>query len=545
MLETLSIHHFAIIDHCEISFKNGFSVLTGETGAGKSILIDAISLLLGKPAKETYIQTGHDTALIQGRIQVPLPLQKGAVTTYLDRDGSTDLIVVRKLSRRGQNQITLNGQMVNLKTLRDVMSPLISILGQHEFTHLLDPQHHMALLDLFSGPNLKTARHQYKTLYRRYQTLENTLHQGPQSLSEVEQKIDFLTFQYNELKDAHLVPEEEASLLSQKQQAKHHQKIGDGYLALQRHLKQIEESTHLADREVTHLLDLQPQLTDLRGFLDGILTDISTFSRDTESYGHEHRQQQPLDINMLEQRLDTLFKLKAKFRVATTDDLLARQSDIETELSALKTRLMDRESIEKERLALHTELATLAKTLHQYREASAKDLTTSIETHLKDLNLNHTTFHIDLDFQEDYFGPEGSDRIQFMISTNPGEPLKPLLKVASGGELSRLMLAIQSVFYAHNPTPILVFDEIDVGIGGLTALQVGQKLQRLSESSQVLCITHLAQVAKFANHHFKITKTGTESGVRTEVAALSNTDQKEELSRMMGGSEMARILTAS
>ena len=132
-----------------------------------------------------------------------------------------------------------------------------------------------------------------------------------------------------------------------------------------------------------------------------------------------------------------------------------------------------------------------------------------------------------------------------MISTNPGEPLKPLLKVASGGELSRLMLAIQSVFYAHNPIPILVFDEIDVGIGGLTALQVGQKLQRLSESSQVLCITHLAQVAKFANHHFKITKTGTDSGVRTEVAALSNTDQKEELSRMMGGSEMARILTSS
>ncbi|HHX01902.1 MAG TPA: DNA repair protein RecN [Firmicutes bacterium] len=535
MLKELQIRDFALIEHVHLSFFEGFSVLTGETGAGKSIIIDALSLLLGARASLEMIRTGSERALIEGVFSTP----ETAVSVLADWGISADpeLIISREIHRSGRSRCWLNGNLVTVNQLSQLGSYLVDILGQHDHQSLLDVSRHLDMLDAFGGAELQTLRQIIRNQYLKYVEIKKEREHLQNQERERLMRIDLLQFQINEIDQAKLKVGEEAELLQQHQRLANIERITTTaesvYARLQEHTDQLPLYDQLAQAvsELVALSRFDQEITSVAELFSQALVQLEEGSRDLRQY-IEGFDRDPQALEQTENRLALLRTLKRKYG-ETEEAILAYAEHIRQELAALLESEITIEKLTVEEETLSEELTRLCSELRQKRHHCANIMQKQIEKHLADLNMEGTRFEVRI--TEQPLDETGMDAVEYMIAPNIGEELKPLAKIASGGEMSRIMLALKNCLVEIDRTPALVFDEVDSGIGGRTARSVAQKLRNLSRQFQVFVVTHLPVVASFAEHHYYVEKQEKDGRTSVSVALLGQQERIDELVRMLGG----------
>jgi DNA repair protein RecN (Recombination protein N) len=526
MIKQLHIQHLAIIEKSVIDFSNGFTVLTGETGAGKSIIIHALSLLLGSQSSEDLIKTGHDNAFIEGVFSI----NKTRLPEHLKRllDDNEDIIIWRRLSKNKSNQIRLNNQTITLKTLKEFRPYLLEIMGQHEHTQLFDPLFQLNFIDS-SSEKIASEKKKFSTHYSEFKTLKNRFNSLTTDKESIDQKIEFLTFQLSDINDCSFKENEEEILLKQKTDLKEKEKNQHLFTSLNNHLTQAYTGLSEAHKEVssTSLIDMTKKLHEHSLSIDDLLTTVII----------EQQKYEQLDgsIDDIEERLDLMFRYKTKYHVTSINDLIKKTEKLTQELLDLKGFKHNDKALKVALLKKKEDCVKQAKRLHEERVSHSNSIAKSIVNALKELHFQHAEFNIEIIFNKELVTETGCDDLSFLISTNAGEPLKQLHKVASGGELSRIMLALRTLFSTGSLTDTLLLDEVDTGIGGHTAITIGKFIKRLSEKFQVIGITHLPQIAQFADHHYLISKTMDLNTTLSTIQPLSKSEKEEEFSRMTGG----------
>ncbi len=529
MLRHLHIKNFAIIDSCELTFNEGFTVLTGETGAGKSIIIDALSLLLGQTASEDMIKSGAQEATIEGIISLSSLPENLALFV----EPGEEAIIYRKITRSKDNQIRINGQSVTLKALKKATEGLANIIGQHEHMSLLTPDSQLNLLDFFS-PAL-SIQTDYQNAYSVFCDLTQKMQNLTQHQHDLTQKMEFLSFQVQDLELPGFIHHEETDLETQKKALKDSHKLKAALSAIQEALETISIQTHTCLKEAVNLGDKAPLATSLTTWTTPIHLELSDKQDQVLIELQRITALEDLDIDAIESRLDTIFKYKTKYKMPTLDALIDHLNSLKTQLEEMKNVVTHQEDLQRhlEEARLHTQEKALE--WHKLRIKGAQKLGELVQNKMEALHFSYPRFEVHVNHRSDDLSLRGGDSVVFMISTNPGEPLKPLAKVASGGELSRLMLALKAVFFQSSPVPTLIFDEIDVGIGGIAATKIGEYLKLISQNAQVFCITHLPQIAAQAHSHFVVSKSSTSEKTTTLITPLRPEDVQNELKRMVGG----------
>lgn len=544
MLSELSIKNFAIIEALSISFDKGLTVLSGETGAGKSIIIDAIHLLVGGRGSAEFVRHGEDKAEIEGLFQIDQeshPLFQKVQEFGIDVEEGM-LILRRDISKSGKSVCRINGKLVTISTLREVGAALVDIHGQHEHQELMDETRHLSLLDQFGGEEVEEAYQEYVEIYQRYEKILKSIKHLSENEQQVAHRLDLLSFQLEEIQNADLKLHEDEELLEERRKLsnfeKLHEAINISYSALQGDNKGLDwlglATNHLEDaasidskyQEASNAVSnsfyaLEDVVRTLRNELDILEFD-------------------PERLNQIEDRLNEINQLKRKYG-KTIEDILEYGAKIEEELETLQNKETHIEKLQHELSAIKKDLALEARELSKIRQKFAGQLTKLILHELKELYMEKTIFEVRFYSDYDHFTLAGSDKIEFYISTNPGEPLKPLSKIASGGELSRIMLALKSIFSKHQGITSIIFDEVDTGVSGRVAQAIAEKIYKVSVGSQVLCISHLPQVAAMADTHLFIAKKITDGRTRTSMKILDENEKIREIGRMISGVEITDL----
>lgn len=565
MLTELKITNFAIIDEVHLNFQVGFNVLTGETGAGKSIIIDAVTLLLGGRSASDFVRAGTEAAYVEGLFTLSPNLQK-QIAPILEREGLTEepadmLLLAREIRANGRSFCRVNGRAVNLSLLEEVAEPLVDIHGQHHHLSLLQVKQHQAFLDRFGG--LEPLRRQVAGLVKNLSTSQRTLKQLQDNAQQIARRIDQLTFQLEEILAADLKPEEEAELAIERTRLTNAEKLSQLSSEAHRFLVEgIDEQASVSDlldqivQNLSALQKVDESSSPILELAEGINYQIEDLSGQLQDYA-ESIEYNPDRLTDVEERLALIYNLKRKYG-DSVEDILAYAEKAETELDSI-SRTEDRiEELQTEVEAMRHEVGQLATELSEKRQAAGVELAKGVERELQELGMERTTFKVDLQRTPDpngvYVGEEtlvcdenGIDRVEFLIAPNPGEPLKPMIKIASGGETSRLMLALKTVLAMADETPTLIFDEIDQGIGGRIGGVVGQKLWGLAHHTdhQVLCITHLAQIAAFGDCHYQVAKNVHNQRTTTRLEIIEGDRQVDELAQMVGVVSEATRLSAN
>lgn len=534
MLTDLIIKNVAIIDQLHLSLHPGLTVLTGETGAGKSIIIDAVSLLMGGRASTDIIRSDADEAVVEALFDLSGATEVCQRLREAGLDNDTELVLRCTISRAGKNRVFINGALSTKGQLAELVANLINIYGQHESQTLLKTENHLYLLDAFG--QLSQLREQFAALYIRVTALKVELERLRQGERDVAHRLDLLLFQVDELRKAELRAGEEAELAEQRQVLAHaerlqtttygaYEQLYGGDNALVGHLGKIQQALSELSIIDPVLLSTAQALQDAYYQVD----DAATTLRDYAS----RVQADPEQLYQIDERLALLSRLKKKFG-STVEEMVAYQQSIETELASLQTAPEQLVRQEEAYQARQRELMACGEELRRARLAAAEGLQTALATEVHELSMPHARFSVVV---EPLTEPRqiGMDRVEFLFSPNPGETVRPLAKIASGGELSRIMLAMKQVLPEHG-VPTLIFDEVDTGISGAVSEQVGRKLKRVAADQQVLCITHLPQVAAWADHHLQVAKVITDGRTSTQVMELDDTSRIEELARMLAGS---------
>lgn len=538
MLEHLHIRNVALIKESEISFGDGLNILTGETGAGKSMIIDSLQFALGGRAGKDFLRHGEKQAVVEALFSV----QSQALTEKLAENGIAPeedgtLLITRTLSEAGKSVCRINGSTVTVGMLKEIAEDMIDIYGQHEHQSLLNPVKHIRLLDRFCGAGFGEAMEEYKNSRQRLKDLEKQLAILIGDESQREQRMDMLLFQKEEIEAAELREGEEDALLEQKKR-----------------LSSMERLIRLTGESITLLYDgddRAPSACDQLGDALAKLQEAAEYDAalsplaDALADGYaavedcarelkreaEKQEVDPEELERIEERLQLFYKLKRKYggsieavlefyeKAVQELDFLSNSSEKAAELSA--------EKAEEEK-----RLSALAETLTARRRATAEQVEEQIETALHDMEMKHARFHIQIEEKADW-GADGKDKVEFLISANAGEPLKPLAKIASGGEMSRVMLALKTVLVDADEIGTFIFDEIDTGVSGRTARRVGEKMRFLGGKRQLLCITHLPQIAAMADNHFLIEKESDAGETVTRVTALDEEGAVREVARLM------------
>lgn len=545
MLQEISITNFAIIPELRLSFHEGMTALTGETGAGKSIIIDALGLLAGGRGSSDYIRQGADKCILEGLFEWPKQEGFEALMEELgiESDGS-NLIVRRDMSLAGKNVCRVNGHIVTLANLRRVGSYLVDIQGQNEHQELLQPESHLVLLDRFGDSTFQRKKRAYQEAYQAYRELERKVRKIQQNEKNYVQRIDMLNFQQEEIAAAQLEVGEEEKLREERDKLSNYQKIVDGLATAYGALSEGEQSSldgvGMAVSEIQSIAHLD---SEYEAIFDNIQ---SAYYLLQDAVGDMSRQIDllELDENRLEevtQRMETIRQLKRKYG-DSVEAILAYYEEITEELDSSdftegQLDKMKNELTKKEEWAFQC-----AEELHQARKAIASDLEQSILRELKSLYMENTEFEVRFSTQANgRLDEQGFDIVEFYITTNPGEPLKPLVKVASGGELSRVLLALKTIFSSEQGVTSIIFDEVDTGVSGRVAQAIADKILKISKYSQVLCITHLPQVAAVADYQYYIVKEVVGGRTQTSVAELAATERENEIARMLAGSEITPL----
>ena len=532
MLTTLRIQNLAVIAECDIEFNAGFTVLTGETGAGKSIVIDAISLLMGHPGDEGLIRTGADSAVVEGSFL--LPHSSPELTALME--GSDELIVYRRISRGKPAINRINGQAIPLKQLRQVMKSVVGITGQHDQLALFGAEYQLRLVDQFANAwGIDALLTDYKVTFREWTDVTARYNALVSSEGQLAQKIDFLQFQIDDISQYQLKEDEEETLSTIKKDLNHRTLV---VTQLREAVSALSQMTTVSHRYITALKKVVPVLDQFNSLLEAA-NDMQLMAEDHSDQLERYRQAtanlDQMDVDAVEARLDILFKLKTKYKALDLHSLLHQLEVMKSDRDELQQFESTSTRLESQRETLLVRLCELATETHRIRERAGVQISESVSKKLEELGFNQADFEVHLDLDLSRLTATGATVAEMQIAPNPGEDRKPLGKVASGGELSRIMLAVNSVFFELNPTPTLIFDEVDAGVGGLTALRIGELLKLTSKSAQVFCITHLPQIAQNGDHHLLIEKQVREGQTFTVVTSLLPSDRTDELRRMVGG----------
>lgn len=537
MLQNLHVKNLALIKETEVEFKDGLNILSGETGAGKSIIIGSINLALGEKVQKEMLRDNADTALVELVFFVDNPATLEAVRALGIEVEDETIILSRKITA-GRAIARINGEAVSASKMREAAALLIDIHGQHEHQSLLSKRKHLEILDLFAKDLLREQKQKLSVCYREYRKLLDELEQSDSDTEERVRELSFLEYEVKEIEDANLTPGEDVELEEQFRKYSNGKKILDAIHAVQAATAEEDESASerisRAVRELAGVSGYDKRVEELEKQLTEIDNLLGDFNHEVASYLSEEEFDDETYFE-IEKRLDSINHLKSKYG-NTIEQILESYNSKRERIAVLKdydeylNQLLSKINHKKQ------ELTQLSDEVSAIRQKESIMLTKAICQALMDLNFLDVRFT--MEFRKIDFTENGTDEVEFMISTNPGEPLKPLGKVASGGELSRIMLAIKTVLAENDHIETLIFDEIDSGISGRTAQMVSEKMNELGRSHQIICITHLPQIAAMADTHFLIEKSVENDTTVSHIHELSDEESVQELARMLGGVEI-------
>lgn len=545
MLINLHVKNLALIDEADVFFDEGLNILTGETGAGKSILLGSINLALGAKASHDMLGKHGDYASVELLFQV----DDSTVAALAARDifvTDNQVLISRKFTEN-RNIMKINGENVTLSTVRDITALLIDIHGQHEHQSLIYPSNHLKILDRYARHQLDTPMQEYELLYKAYTQLEHSLAKFDMDEDERKRNLDFLEYEINEIETAALSAGEDEKLEAEHRRAKNSRKIVDALaeaeecissdsdenasMLIGRAYKAVSEAAQYDDE----IAGLASQLSDIESLISDLGRDLSSYMCNLEFDEEEYKK--------LEERLDVINNLKAKHG-GSIESVFEALEKKKQKYDFLNEYEYNRKKVMEELENAHNRLVTAADTITQIRKKEAAKLEVEIKQALMELNFLSVDFKIDFSPLEKP-SANGMDHVEYLISVNPGEEVKPLAKVASGGELSRIMLAIKTVLADQDEIDTLIFDEIDTGISGRTAQMVANKLDSIANKRQVICITHLPQIAAMAKKHFGIIKSIKNNKTVTSITELDYDGSVMELARMLGGDSITETAVSN
>ncbi|HML38700.1 MAG TPA: DNA repair protein RecN [Bacillota bacterium] len=523
MISHIRIKDFAIIDTVELDFHDGLNIITGETGAGKSIIIEAVSLALGSRADTAFIRSGKDKAIVQ---------------MVADLNGD-EYVITRELSASGKNVCKINDEIVSLSQLNKLCRRIADVHGQYDHQSLLNPENHLKLIDTYHDMEISPVRDRVAELFQKYSDTKHELLSLLSGQADAERKRDFMRFELSEINGAKPYPGEDEELDQKLALLQNSEKIYQNlasayeflYEASPSAVDSIGKSLHLV-QEISGLSDeisrFHDSLSDVYYKMEDLTTEVRKF-KDGISFS-------PEALEEAVDRLNVLDGLKRKYG-GSIEKILEYRDKIALDLEKIENIDAVRDKLTRELSEFEKELASASCELTALRKKSARDIEGRINEELKELNFKDTCFTVFFydDGGKSNFSANGADRIEFLITTNKGEVPKPLVKIASGGEISRIMLAFKQIIGDFDLIPTMIFDEIDAGISGITASIVGKKLLDISKRHQIICITHLPQIAAFGDHHYKIDKTAADGATHTTVIPLEHSEKVNEIARLLGG----------
>ncbi len=535
MLLEISIKNFAIIQEVSLTFDKGMTVLTGETGAGKSIIIDAMNLMLGSRATTDVIRHGSPKAEIEGLFSLEKNADLEAILTQQGIAVSDELIIRREILANGRSVSRVNGQLVNLSVLKEMGPYLVDIHGQHDQEELMRSSHHIGLLDSFGQADFQELKASYQQVFEAYRTLRKQVLDKQKNELEHKARIEMLEYQIAEIEAADLQAGEDAALLQERDRLLNHKQIADtltnAYAMLENedfsslsNLRSAMNDMQSVEEYDKDYKEISQQLTESYYVIEDISKRLADILEDLDFDGNR--------LLQVENRLDLIYSISRKYG-GQVDDVLEYFAKISQEYQLLTGSNLTGQDLEGQLKVLEADLIAKAGQLSQARRELAQVLENQIHQELQDLYMEKARFRVD--FSKSKFGRQGNEQIEFYISTNPGEDFKPLVKVASGGELSRLMLAIKSAFARKEGKTSIVFDEVDTGVSGRVAQAIAQKIYKIGQFGQVLAISHLPQVIAIADHQFYIEKISDEASTVSQVRLLTFEERVEEIAKMLAG----------
>ena len=540
MLTHLHVKNLALIREAEIDFTEGLNILTGETGAGKSIVIGSVSLALGGRVAKDMVRPGADYGLAELVFLVNRKKQREKLLE-LGITPEDDTVIISRKILEGRSINKINGETVTLSQLKEAAALLIDIHGQHEHQSLLQKKKHLEILDEFAKEELEPVKEKLAAAYREWKDLKKTLSEAQMDEESRLREISLLEFETDEIEKAELTEGEDEELERRYRRMTNGRRLleaaGNAYAltgyeeetgagtAVGRAVRELQSVLSLEDEELSALAS---QLSDVDGLLNDFNRELSDYLTSLEFDEREFTE--------TEERLNQLNYLKSRYG-HTIGEILAYQQKQQERLAALQDYDRYLQELEGRLCQAERELGELCERASEIRKRFAEVLCGKIREHLQDLNFLNVEFEMSFEELPEYTA-QGRDSAEFLISTNPGEPLRPLMKIASGGELSRIMLAIKTVLADRDEIDAVIFDEIDVGISGRTAQKVSEKMMLIGRTRQVICITHLAQIAAMADSHYRIEKTVEDGGTRTQIRRLDERESVEELARILGGAEI-------
>ncbi len=542
MLLQISIKNFALIDNISISFYEGFNVLSGETGAGKSILIDAINFVMGNKFNKELIRTGEEKTYVEAVFSVENS-KTVEIMKELGIDKDNIVILSRETFQNGRSISKINGKSTVLSSLKEISKSLIDIHGQHENQNLLDVNNHLIYLDSFAQDTIHNELENYKSIFERYQNIKAKI-QRLKGKEDAQNNINFLKYQIQDIDNGKLVPGEEEQLNNEYRVLSHAEKINYSVNSAYRYLKEIGEGSSAYDLIYSALKDLAAiekhmeqiknihnALTEVSYNLEEIINDLRNL-KETVVYDEEA-------MGKINTRLYEIANYKKKYN-RSVEDILRYREDLESQYEELLNSEEIIRELEEEEASLKTQLDIVADRLHDIRHSAAHNLEIKVINEFQHIGLEKSTFKVDV-LKQDSYMLSGKDKVQFLISTNPGEPMKSMERIVSGGELSRIMLALKTVFVDKDETPSIIFDEIDTGISGRVAQSVAEKMYIISTKHQVLCVTHLPQIAAMSDVNFLVAKNVVNQKTYTSIKSLKAEEKTKEIARMIGGVEITKV----
>lgn len=552
MLTELHIQNFAIIDKLDLRFDSGLIILTGETGAGKSIILDAVVMLLGGKADTTFVRADSDSAFVEAVFELKGP-ERETVHEVLKREELMDdpnyVVLMREVRKEGRSVARINGRTVNVGLLKELGALLIDIHGQAEHLSLLDPRAHLGLLDRYAEVSQPLS--EYRKTYHELLGIRRELADLRKAQSDSERRMDMLTFQVEEIESARLKPGEDEELRRERDRLANAESLAENaqeaLAVLDEGSPETPAATDLigqAAQALASLAKIDPAQSELSNQAELMLDTISDLVHSLRDY-LEEIEFNPKRLDAVEERLDLIHSLTRKYG-GSIPSVITYGADARKQLETITGAADRMEALEMQEAKLLEKLSKQASALSEKRKAAAVTMSRGIESELGDLKMQSARFSVDFQIKPDpsgipvqdgariAFDQNGFDRVEFLIAPNPGEGLKPLAKIASGGETSRLMLGLKNILAKADEVPALIFDEIDQGIGGRVGMIVGQKLWNLSRTHQVFCVTHLPQLAVFGDQHYQVQKLVDGGRTLTRVEPLKGEAQMLELSQMLG-----------
>nr|WP_315024236.1 DNA repair protein RecN [uncultured Aminipila sp.] len=537
MISHLHVKDFAIINEMDVDFHSGLNIITGETGSGKSIIIEAVSLALGSRADTAFVRSGKDKAVIELIIE---DCSSQAAALLAENDIPIDdnqIIIKREITVSGKSICRVNNQIVSVTFLNTLCKKLADIHGQYDHQSLLNPELHITLLDLYNSTEILPIKALTEKFYLEYRKLSSELNSIISNAAENQRKRDFMAFELNEINSAKLSIGEDAILeeeiLSLQNSEKIYGNLSNAYETIYGDSPSVLEALTKVQNQLQEITQYSKPVSDLLSDFDDAYYKLEDISREIRNIKDDITFA-PDELDMAISRMDTIDKLKIKFG-GSIEKVLAYGEQLENDLSLIQNIDEAKENLSHALSVCEEQLKLTSERLSTLRKASAVELQSKIKEQLLELSFNSSEFEISFSNNPSGYTVSGTDVVEFLLCTNRGEPLKPLAKIASGGEMSRIMLAFKKIISDYDDISTMIFDEIDAGISGIAASVVGKKLKEIAQNHQVICITHLPQITACGSHNFKIVKHSDEKATYTTVVPLSKKEKVQEIARLLGG----------